>query len=328
VSEPPPRVVEQADGDTAWVDARALVLFFATSPDPSGRVGFQVHVVGQALDGSGRRVLTPHNAMWAQVSPDGRRLASIAFPGTALIVTELADGSERVVVDDVMPRRAPTLDTDLPPILQWHPGGGAILVLSPEDDDDGDGALDRATVRVWDVAGGTLVRELHLPAMGPLLFTRGGDRIAVPSLEREGEVVTVDLETLAQTRLPLGPGGLAPDQLHVNQTPSLVIHDTAIAPDGALLTARGPTLVLSGRGPERVVVTGATAIHSPAWDGDGRHAVFETGGRIHVYDAGAHRLGVLGPGEPSPLVVQPGYRPPPRRIEPPRSPFDLAFRSY
>lgn len=312
----PPIGLDDATADTRWVEARPLVMCFELAPDPSGRVSYRVHVVVQALDGSERRVLTPHNAMWAQVSPDGARLASISFDDLRLIVTDIATGAARTAVTHVMPHRSATLDSDLPPTFQWSPDGKTILVQSPEDDTDGDGQLDRATMRLWDVALGTLVREFHRPQMGPFLFLRTGAGIAVPSLERDREMIAIDLRTLAEERLPLDG-----DALHVNQTPSLVLHDTAIAPDGTVLLARGSQLVLG----DRVVVTAKTALLAPAWTGDGRYAVFAAAAKLYVYDPAAHRLGRLGPGAPSPLVVRTDYRPPAARLA---SPFDLAYRTF
>lgn len=327
-----PIALADAEGDTRWVKARPLVVFFATTPDPDGQVAYRVHVMAQALDGSEPRVVTPHNAGWAQLAPGGARLASISFPERALIVTDLESGEARTIVPNVMPRRSATLETDLPPTLQWSPDGKAILVQSPEDDQDGDGELDRATMRLYDAATGAVRTQFFRPEMGPYLFTRDGTAVAVPSLRHERSAVLVDLASHTETEAALAASpterGFAVGELHVNQTPSLVLHDTAIGGDDAILTARGPDLVLAGRGPERTVVTAKTAIHAPAWAPDGRHAVFEAGGSLYVYDAAEHRLGLLGRGAPSPLVVDPAYRPPARRLRPPGSAFDLAFRTY
>ena len=314
---PQPLTLEDATADTRWVEARPLVVAFELAPDPTERVRYRVHVTVQQLDGSDRRVLTPHNAMWAQLSPDGARLASISFDDLSLIITDVATGAQRTAVAHVMPKRSPTLKTDLPPTFQWSPDGTSILVQSPEVDGDGDGQLEHATMRLWELASGTLVREFARPQMGPFLFLRTGAGIAVPSLQREGQMVVIDLATLAETSVPVDG-----DALHVNQTPSLVLHDTAIAPDGTVLHAQRSQLSLGGR---TVVTATKTQLVAPAWTDDGRYAVFAAAGKLYVYDPAAHRLGVLGPGAPSPLIVRTDYRPSAARLQ---SPFDLAYRTF
>ncbi len=316
--------LEDAEPGAHWVATRPQVIFFEASPDPTGRTARRVHLAVQALDGSDRRQLTPHHVRFAQLSPDGTRLASISSD-QHLIVADLATGASRVVVDDVMPARSPTLDIELPPTLQWSPDGTRILVQTAEDDRDGDGNLDRATLRLWDVATGTLVRELYRPTMEPNLFFSDGKRVGFVAPGSSGrEMIAVNLTTLAEMR---GQFDGAP--LHVNQTPSRVLHDTAIAADGAIAAARDKTLTLTGRGAPRTLVTAPdSSLVSPAWTPDGRYLVFAARHHLYVLDTAEPRLGSLGPGIPSPLVVNSDYRPPASRVTPPAGPFDLAYRTY